>query len=96
MISLDEQTSFVYEVHNYIKIFTHTCRIPELSSEPESGPYVNEKGELVLSKASPEDSGIYNCTAVDVAGSTAYQEFNIDVVAKGAHTRLCLSTVSLL
>ena len=48
-----------------------------------SGPFVNERGQLDLSRATEEDTMFYQCTGVDVAGGNASQLFRIEVIVPG-------------
>ena len=51
-----------------------------------SGPFVNEQGQLDLSRATEEDTMFYVCTGVDVAGASASQLFRVQVDTQG---KLC-------
>lgn len=48
-----------------------------------SGPFVNEQGQLDLTRAGEEDTMFYQCTGVDVAGGNASQLFRIEVIVPG-------------
>lgn len=59
-----------------------------MATNVTTGPFVNEQGQLDLSRTTVEDSMFYLCTGVDVAGANASQLFRIEVVARG-----CASTI---
>ena len=48
-----------------------------------TGPFVNEQGQLDLSRAMEEDTMFYLCTGVDVAGASASELFRIIVIEPG-------------
>lgn len=53
------------------------------------GPFVDSANRLDLTRANINDSGIYRCTGVDVAGGRGSQLYNIEVVTTdGKHTGL--------
>ena len=66
-----------FYIHGYIQ--------RSVTNIPGSGPFVNSDGELDLSDADPEDSGIYTCFGVDAAGKSASQRFNVQVVGDGEY-----------
>lgn len=59
------------------------------------GPFVNEQGQLDLSRATEGDSMFYLCTGVDVTGASASQLFRVQVIVQGSlkqlHTILATS-----
>ena len=53
-----------------------------------TGPFVNERGQLDLSRTTVEDTMFYLCTGVDVAGASASQLFRVEVVPQGCGCKI--------